>query len=389
MGKRIAVAVLILAVISGILFTRNRSKPVTAISAPSPTPTPPLKEEPPPPPTPYNKTEIPSQLDPKMPQLLFIDRVDSGCILKVIKNGGFQNWTKLQWCPEPENFIFDSARNRILFLQGDKYWTVEKKLGAEPKVLADAFKSPGKGGFSKTWIDEKTKRLSMAELSVVGDPQNVPSNETLKKTFPLLQDTWMNTHEHTDGMPSVAVVAQLDEAGHWNILSEQRSGCCADLTPDFEPVREFIHEDKGILSLQDLLRNASCNVQPCDTSKLKPSQETTDWISKTFETRNNESVGYTPMGANDGFIFKTDFGDSPHGVEPIYYCKNDCAERILLESPLTYIQQEALSPKAGFVIISQEYDGEYAKVWQSGSSKPFMMFGHDSIIAWLPDDFQF
>ncbi len=393
MGKRIAVAVLVLAVISGVLFTLNRPQPVVATSVtPTPTPSPtatpfPVNEVQTPTPTPY-RTEIPSHVDPKMPQLLVLERVDSGCILKVTKNGAFQNWTKLQWCPEEENFIFDSGRNRVLFIQGDKYWTVEKKLGAEPKVLADAFKSPGAGGSSKTWIDEKTKRLSTARLIVVGNPQNVPSNEALKKTFPFLQDTWMTTHEHADGMPSVAVVAQLNETGQWNILSEQRSNCCADITPDFEPIREFIHEDKGILSMEELLKKTLCGQRVCESIEFKPSPETSAWISNTFESDQDSPVGYKKMGANDGFIFQTIFGDSLHATDPVYYCKNNCAEHVLVES-LTEIKQEAFSSKAGFVIISEEYSGNHAKVWQSGSPKAFIIFERDSVAAWLPDDFQF
>ncbi len=390
MGKRITIVVLLLAIISGALFTLRQSKPVAAdpaiVATPSPTATPPDEVQTPTS-TPY-MTEIPSQVDPKMPQLLVLEPTDSGCILKVTKNGGFQNWVKLKSCPSKENLIFDSSRNRVLILQDGKYWTAEKKLGVEPKVLIDAFPAPYGDGDSKTWIDEKTKRLSTSWLIPYGALQEASDEGLLKKNFPLLQDTWIRTHEGLNGEPSVALVAQLDEAGRWQILVEQKSDCCSDAASGLKPVRDFIHEDKGVLSLQDLLLKMTCYERPCDSSKLKPSQEVVEWISKTFKHDSSSSTGYIPMGPNDGFIFQTFLGDIDSAIEPVYYCKNDCLEHVLIESP-TGLKQEAFAQKAEFMIVSQEYDGEYPKVWQTGSSKPFMIFGADSVALWLPDDFQF
>ena len=335
----------------------------------------------------------------QMPELLVIKPNESRCTLQVIggHQSDLQKWFQLPKCPEKtENIIFDSSRNRVLIFQDGKYWSVEKTLGAEPKFLAEGFKSPIQGEFySKTWIDKKTKLLSVGYLIPFGDTKDNSEGDEWRKKFPLLKDTWISLH-HADGAPpegepSVAVVAQLNKDGQWQNLAEEKTTCCADMAPGFEAVKESIEEDDGVYSLNDLLLKPTCQSQQCDLTKLKPSQETSNWISQTFKGGEEQTASYMPLGSNDGFLFHTAFGDSIHAMEPIYYCKNECNERILIDSPRSApdFGQISFSPKSNFMIVSKEYEGQDAKVYEAGSPKAIFTFDANTRVIWLPDDFQF
>lgn len=336
----------------------------------------------------------------QLPQLLVIEPTASGCSFKVIKNlgDGFQQWFQLPKCPDKtEDMIFDSSQNRLLILQDGKYWSVEKKLGAEVRLLAAAFDPPIEGvTFFKTWIDKKSKSLSVAALiSVPTDRKDNPEVNEWRKKLPFLKDTWISLH-HQDGSPpegepAVAIVAQLDAEHQWKILAEEKTTCCADLAPEFEPVMDKMNPLEGVYSLLDLLMNPVCESQHCDLAKLNPTEKTRDWIKTTFKEGEDESVGYLPMSADDGFIFQTEFGDSNHAMAPIYYCRNHCAEHEPIPSPAADpdFGQVSFAAKSNFMIISKEYEGKDAKVHQAGSSKPVLSLSPSSRTIWLPDEFQF
>lgn len=335
-----------------------------------------------------------------MPQLFVIEQSTSSCLLKIYKNSPdiVQTWTQLSKCPEKTEFvIFDSPNNRLIVLQDGKYFTVEKKIGAEPKVLADAFKSPVEGEFyTKTWVDKKTKKLTVAYLIPVGQMKDNSEGDELRKSFPLLKDSWISAH-HSDGSnpegePSIAIVAQLDsDTGKWQSVAQEKTSCCADLAPGFEAVKEFIDEDPGVYSLNELLLKTTCQEQQCDLSKLKPSEDTANWIKQTFKEGEEVLTAYMPLGSQSGFLFPTVFGDSLHAMGPIYFCQNECAKRTLIDSPkgVADFGQVSFSPKAEFMIVSTEYKGDDAKIYVAGSSKPVLTFDSKSQVIWLPDNFQF
>ena len=335
----------------------------------------------------------------RMPTLLVLQDSDSGCVGQLI--GGdrvvLQKWFRLPKCPDKtENVIFDTPRNRVIVFQDGRYWAIEKKLGTKPKLLAEGFKSPIEGEFySKTWIDKRTHALMVGYLVPVGDIGDNSGGDEWRKRLPLLKDTWISLHKASGdppaGEPSVALVAQLDKNLQWQTIAEQKTTCCADLAPGFEVVKEFILEDDGVKSLEDLLLKSTCQVQQCDLARLKPSQETLNWIKQTFGGEGEQTVSYVPLGSNDGFLFHTEFGDSNHAVTPVYYCKNECSERLAVDPPAAPpdFRQISFAPKSDFMIVSKEYEGQDAKVYETGSPHPILAFGADARALWLPDEFQF
>ena len=43
-----------------------------------------------------------------------------------------------------------------------------------------------------------------------------------------------------------------------------------------------------------------------------------------------------------------------------------------------------ISVKAGYALITQEYEGTHARLFKSGSGKPVVTYSPDTIAAWLP-----
>lgn len=338
----------------------------------------------------------------KDPTLLVIQEGQNGCAVKIQKvtDSAARIWFELPACPEEtQAFLFDPERKRALVFVEGKYWKVEMKPGAVAAPHGEGFR-PSVNGVEhpSIWIDRTSRALrSVVLIEEPTDLRDNPEGDEWRKKFPLLKDSWISLHAK-DGMqppgaPAVAVVAELDQSGHWRELAQQKTTCCADGAGGTEAVREFIDPDPGAYTLSDLLMKDICQTTHCNAIELHPSEETRTWLREKFAGEGEEGAegfGYLPFGENGGLLYKLEFGDSLHALNPVYYCQDECAKRTLLadtKSAGPQFSQITVAKRGSYVLISSEYDGNNARIYKAGSAIPTVEFPMDARVVWLPDGF--
>lgn len=324
--------------------------------------------------------------------VLLVEKQQKGCAFRFHfpALNKTDDWFELPDClSATENFVFDRGQGRALILHAGKVWAVDLKRNAKPAVLTDAFKlrPEQKDIETKTWIDKANGRLRVARLI-----EETPAARAL-----LVQDPANRSASGKwpgEGVRSVALVAELDADKRWKLLAVRRTTAEADLAFGLDVVSSFISPNAGIVSLHDLLMQATCAQQACASKPALLSKDARLWARQVFRAdryQDGPPFGYIPLGENDGFISGIAFGDSFHWNTPIFYCtggpKNRCATRKVLafqKSPLASDGQKGISTKSGYVLFTQEYEGVAAQLYKSGSGNPITTYKADTIAAWMP-----
>jgi len=97
-------------------------------------------------------------------------------------------------------------------------------------------------------------------------------------------------------------------------------------------------------------------------------------------TPHDDTVGIVKVG-NKHLAFKGVIGDTVHPAAPLVWCSDDSCSR---GTPLIgkLASQLALSPKDGFLLITEEYTGRSPVVYAEGGTKPVLVLPEGARAIW-------
>lgn len=293
------------------------------------------------------------------PLLLVMNKEQDLCQVSVQspEDNKIDHWFSAPECPE--DMVFDNAQRKAIFLQKDKYFTVEFKPDAAPAYYADAYKMPiDWSSETKTWVDQKTGNLRFA--------------------YVISSDGAGDSH---------AIVMEREATGHWKKLAEKSTTIEMADALGLGAVKEYMPENPDVFTLQDLVMDMTCAEQECmdrDNQRFKVPAKINKKIVAAV-VQDDESGETMPtnisLGENEGFLAGAVFGDTMHWTGPVfYYSKAGSHEKAQYRD-----KQSLISAKNHYVLISQEYESTSATLYKSGmNGEPFLEYKPDALVVWLP-----
>lgn len=167
--------------------------------------------------------------------------------------------------------------------------------------------------------------------------------------------------------------------GAWKEIAAAPTMCEAGDAPCMKVLSHLMKADKSAINAADARVYCGGSAQECFASK--PISGRSDLIKLLgVVEEDNDAVGYLKAQGGHGYLFKMEFGDSPHAMGPVYACKDDCRSRTKLENVTK--AQLTVDPQGGFVLVADEYANTNPKIFALGKRKP--MFTPKGWAAWLP-----
>lgn len=281
-----------------------------------------------------------------------------------IKNNNQTKW--ILWNPQSDksrtygiydnisNIIFDNDESRVIYEKADGIYQDSWPNGNNEKVILrglplDEIKKRGWGFW---WIDKNTNKFMRAYLEEVNESNQKEYNRLVEK--------------HNFGFTRLGVlyICHLDELqkdGKWKSVTKRPTNAEAGDTLGFLVIDKFINvKGKSYRSYLDESTNLKM-VHLKDKFKYLGEREKNNIYSvfniKKEDINDVTCIEYLPLKNEAGITVKIEWGDSPHYVEPIAFCEENCKKVKILDDLNIDLGQLGISFREDYLLISEEYSG--------------------------------
>jgi len=261
------------------------------------------------------------------------------------------------------NIIFDNEKSRVIYEKADGVYQDSWPNGKSEKLIIrvlpiDEIKKRGWGFW---WIDKNTNKFMRAYLEEV--------NESNQKEYDRLVEKYK--FEFTCGVLYICHLDELQKDSKWKNVIKRPTNAEAGDTLGFLVIDEFINvKGKSYTSYLDESTKLKA-VHLKDKFKYLGEKEKNN-IYSTFNIKKEDIndfkyIEYLPLKNDVGIAVKIEFGDSPHYVEPVVFCRENCRKVKIRDDLNIDPGQLGISFREDYLLISEEYSGSDPYIYNAGN----------------------
>ncbi len=264
------------------------------------------------------------------------------------------------------NIIFDNEKSRVIYEKADGIYQDSWPNGNNEKLILrdlpiDEIKKRGWGFW---WIDKNTNKFMRAYLEEVNESNQKEYDRLVEKYK--FEFTWL-------GVLYICHLDELQKDSKWKSVTKRPTNAEAGDTLGFLVIDEFINvKGKSYTSYLDESTNLKA-VHLKDKFKYLGEREKNNIYSifniKKEDINDFTYIEYLPLKNEVGIAVKIEFGDSPHYVEPVVFCQENCKKVKIIDDLSIDLGQLGISFREDYLLISEEYSGYDPYIYNVGNFK--------------------